>query len=118
MIAYARHVFRGAQAVKGAAELGAVSDHIASIERQTGRKVVVDGEVMEAPDAPEVLWYLWEWYGELGTRRQSHGMGVNPISFAEIGHWARLTDRDPTPWEVSVLLRLDNAQLATLREAK
>lgn len=44
--------------------------------------------------------------------RTSNGFGLNPLSFAEIQAWAALTGADPTPWEVSLLKRLDGVTLA------
>jgi hypothetical protein len=95
-----------------------MSAHLASIERQTGRRPVVkqDEEVREEP--PEALRYLWTWYGELAARRTNSGMGANPLSFTEVAAWAALTRRDVRPNEVALLLRLDDLQLTVLREAK
>lgn len=43
-------------------------------------------------------------------------VGANPISYLEIDAWARLTSCAPSPWEVSVLRRMDSACMA--RQAK
>lgn len=42
--------------------------------------------------------------------------GANPISYLEIDAWARLTGCAPSPWEVSVLRRMDAATMT--RQAK
>lgn len=47
--------------------------------------------------------------------RTSNGFGLNPLSFAEIQAWAALTGVEPTPWEVSLLKRLDAVTLANQR---
>ena len=64
---------------------------------------------------PESLSYaalhLWGWFIELASARGGNGFGLNPIGYADIEAWARLTCRDPTPWEVSALRRMDNAAL-------
>lgn len=39
--------------------------------------------------------------------------GANPISYLEIYAWARLTGCAPSPWEVSVLRRMDAASMAS-----
>lgn len=56
--------------------------------------------------------YLWGWFIELASARTSNGFGLNPISYVEIAAWARLTGREPSPWEVSLLKRMDGAALA------
>jgi hypothetical protein len=55
--------------------------------------------------------HLWGWFVELSHARSSNGYSANPIGFAEIEAWARLTGQEPTPWEVSVLRRMDTAAL-------
>ena len=35
--------------------------------------------------------------------------GLAPLSHAEVGAWARLTDTRPEPWEVAALMTLDAA---------
>ena len=68
--------------------------------------------------APPVLWYLWEWFGELSAQR-SHGMtGPNPIGFAELLAWAAIRRISLTGSEVSVLLRLDHAYLDVIRTSR
>ena len=36
-------------------------------------------------------------------------MAVNPITYQDIDAWSRLTGRQPSPWEVSILVGLDDA---------
>lgn len=67
---------------------------------------------------PEVLASVWEDFHELAARRTGGPAGPNPLSHQEVLAWALLTERDPTPWEVRLLLLLDDAMLTTLREAK
>lgn len=62
-------------------------------------------------DCPQAIAYLLDWFSALSSRR-TVGMAANPISYAEIEAWSRLTDTRPTPWEVSILVRLDDAFLA------
>lgn len=61
---------------------------------------------------PHAVEHVWRWYCELGGARTSNGFGLNPISYSEIRAWADLTGADPTPWEVSLLKRLDMVTLA------
>jgi hypothetical protein len=58
--------------------------------------------------------HIWIWFDELSRSRGSNGFGLNPIGYPDIAAWARLTGREPTPWEVSVLRRMDNALLESL----
>jgi hypothetical protein len=51
---------------------------------------------------------------ELAGARTSNGFGPNAIGYGELQAWARLTGRDPSPWEVSVLRRMDAAMLSKL----
>lgn len=116
-------MFAGAKPVKGAPNLGSQASHLASVERQLGRKIAVapkakdGGQVVETRERelPVVLAYVWDWFHELAARRTS-GMALNPITHADVLAWSRLTDRDVTPWEVHLLLRLDDTALASLRE--
>lgn len=63
-------------------------------------------------EPPQLLDYLWGWFFELCTARSSNGWSANPLSYTEICAWALLMRTDPTPWEVSVLRRMDSAYLA------
>lgn len=65
-------------------------------------------------EPPELLDYIWAWFFDLCIARSSNGWAANPISYTEIAAWAALTMADPTPWEVSVLRRMDSAYLAGL----
>jgi hypothetical protein len=62
----------------------------------------------DTPQVPDALLYLWEWFCEIASRRTSGGMAVNPITFVDVYAWAALTRCHPEPWEVRVLLRLDD----------
>lgn len=95
----------------GAAGLGSQADHLASYERQTGRKLKAPPEAkvdLEAPEFPDLLQYVWEWFGELGKRRSYHASGANPLTWAEVEAWSRMTGSAPTYRECLLLFRLDD----------
>jgi hypothetical protein len=58
---------------------------------------------LTAPDFSPALLYLWRWYDELSGQRG----GLEPLSHQELDAWARITQRQPSGWEVSVLRRMD-----------
>ena len=71
-------------------------------------------ELLEGPEVPLGMEYLWEWFQELNMAR---GIGVitpngthipEPFTFATIASWAQLMEHeDIHPHEVSALLMLD-----------
>ncbi len=71
---------------------------------------IVPPELLAPPCPPEVE-HLWEWFAELSSGRSSNGFGANPLGWADIEAWARLTDRAPSVWEVGLLKRLDGVYL-------
>lgn len=75
---------------------------------------------MQIPDLhpeppPAEVDHLWRWFLDLHEARGG-GFGVQPIGYAEIDAWARLTGLLPTPWEVSALRRLDGVYLSHVAE--
>lgn len=58
-------------------------------------------------DPPAEVEHIWRWYCDLGGARTSNGFGLNPLSFTEIQAYADLTGVRMTPWEVSIIKRLD-----------
>lgn len=103
--------------VKGAANLGDMAAHLASIERQTGRRPVAAEAEVEA-ECPEPFAHVWDWFYELASRRGAGVAGPNPLTHGDVQAWATMTGRDPTPTEVRLLLRLDDCWLAVTREAR
>jgi hypothetical protein len=62
---------------------------------------------------PYGLLHVWGWFLELSATRP-RGMGFVPISYAEIDAWARRTGRDPLPYEVQLIRRVDMKLLGSL----
>ena len=59
--------------------------------------------------------HIWEWFVELNNGRQS-GFSANPISFQEIESFCRMTGAIISPWELSVIRRMDQAVLAVINK--
>jgi hypothetical protein len=59
--------------------------------------------------------HIWEWFTDLHNARQA-GFAANPISFQEIESFCRLTGAIISPWELSVLRRIDQAVLAVINK--
>jgi hypothetical protein len=104
--------------LQSAPALGPLSAHLASIERQTGQRPQVQGASAVKTQCPRELAHVWRWFYELAARRTSHGMGVNPIAYTEVVAWVTCMRRSTAPWEVSLIMRLDDLMLATMREAQ
>ena len=62
-------------------------------------------------EIPESLEYIWMWWCEVQTARQSSGFGPLPISFSEIYAWSVLTQRLLQPWEVQAMRDIDQVYL-------
>ncbi len=62
---------------------------------------------------PEAGVHVWYWFHELSSTRQN-GMGINPITHAEIMAWAWLTGIKPLPWEVKAIKDIDSAFIASV----
>jgi hypothetical protein len=57
------------------------------------------------------LVHIVGWYGELSGARSGNGFGPNPIAYAEIYAWARLTRRELLPLEIALLRAIDTSFL-------
>lgn len=64
-------------------------------------------EALRGPEMPEALEYLWDWFLELDRTRTAGMNGPDPLTYPVIESWARLTQRAPTPADVSLLLDMD-----------
>lgn len=66
--------------------------------------------LLDAPPVPRAARAVWEAFVQLASSRAS-GMGLSPISLADIEAWCRLSGITLTPWELDTLLALDAAAL-------
>lgn len=75
------------------------------------------GAIVDMPEitVPTIAIYLWEWFLDLHTTRTS-GFSTNPITYQELKAWTDLTHSYPSPWEITVLRRMDMRYLETVNE--
>lgn len=55
---------------------------------------------LKVPPCPDELDYLLRWSYAL--------IRSEPVTFTEIHYWSELTNNKPMPWEIDVILRIDN----------
>ena len=60
------------------------------------------------PECPDAVAHVWGWFVEL-RNAVAHG---EPVSFGEIAAYFDLTRQVPTPFEVGLIRRLDQAWMA------
>jgi hypothetical protein len=90
-----------------------MADHLASLERQTGKRFRLAEE--DVPAIPWPVQHVWNDFMTVTMRRTSNGFGANPLGYAELEAFARLMGRTFTPWEVRLMFRLDDLLVAALR---
>lgn len=69
-------------------------------------------------NCPEPAEHVWRWFLELRRRRSGSGFGANPISYAELEAWARLSGTRPSALEVGWIMDLDDAVMEATAAAK
>lgn len=89
---------------------GTLGTHLASAARQRGRRL----PEQHIPPLPPAAQHVFRWFLELAGRRGSGPVGPNPLGFADVAAWAALTGRSPRPWEIRILMVLDDCWLAAL----
>lgn len=62
---------------------------------------------------PHEVAHLWDWFWALSNRRQS---GPEPLAFAEIEAWSRMTATPIRPEEVEMIAAMDDAYVSATRE--
>lgn len=71
--------------------------------------------MLDTPEIPVAVEYLWVWFVELSSGRQPGAMGAPaPLSWEGIDGWARMTGQTPSPWDISILKRLDEVYMESL----
>jgi hypothetical protein len=110
LIAFAEHEFELDAPRKG----GSLRQHYeaAAAQGSPTAQVELDGLELPAPAA-----HVWQWFQELAAGRGSNGWGPNPLTWADLGAWQRLTGVHPSPHELGWLLHLDQAWLKAIAAA-
>lgn len=67
---------------------------------------------LDGPDPPGIVSHVMEWFMELNSARQG------PISYSEIKAWSELTQRHITPFEITLIKRLDLTYLEQQNERR
>jgi len=67
---------------------------------------------LQGPDLPAACAHVWTGFLELHEARTFHQYGPNPLGYADIDAWARLTGRRWLPWEFAALRALDRVWMA------
>lgn len=66
-------------------------------------------KTLRGPEPPPRLAYLYRWFLDLDSTRQTGVNGPEGFTYPMIDAWARLMDERPLPHEVSALMALDRA---------
>jgi hypothetical protein len=82
-------------------------DNLESVYRQTGKMP----DQLKQVEVNEAILYIWQWFCQLSSKRQSGMNGPLPTTFTEMKAWSEMTGIVPDPWEVSVLEQLDQLYL-------
>lgn len=56
--------------------------------------------------------HVWDWFQQVGRARPISQVGFLPITWESIRAWADLMRIRPKPWELEILLRLDDLWLS------
>ena len=71
--------------------------------------------IPDQPEVPPVVEHLVELFWKIGRKRKS---GPEPIAWADIDAWLRLTDSDLTPDEVEAIMAMDDTYIAEVHKAR
>lgn len=78
------------------------------VERQTGRK---PQQLQDAVDLPQDTAYLWAYFIELHSYRESNGFSLSRITPRNIKDWCWLTGNELDFWEKRAIMMIDNVFL-------
>lgn len=72
----------------------------------------------DSPPVPPQAEHVFLWFRDLSARRAQGFDGPQPISYADIDVWSRLTRTAIRPEEVRLLTSMDDAYLAELSRVR
>jgi hypothetical protein len=108
LIAFARHRFDLDLPRKG----GRKRDHLESVARQLGRRPAG----LDGPQLPAWGEHIWSAWLDLHQGRRVGFNGAEPLSWADLDAWSRLTGAEMRPDEVALLMRVDREFFAVRGE--
>lgn len=87
-------------------------EHLASVEKITGRK---PKELEDLIELPSEYIKVWEDFINLSSSRPS-GFGISPISYTEIMNYSILMGVELEPWEVQVIKVFDRVTIEEINK--
>lgn len=84
--------------------------------RTADRRSEIQAE-LDVPPAPVGVGYLLEIFDQLAARRPNTSCGPALLPWSEIDAWQRVTGRRLTAWEASMIVMLDEIQVAEIYRA-
>jgi len=100
-VEYARHQ---AQLNERQKDGSSARDHLEAAAAKGSRRAQKE---LDGPEYPDALDYLYGWAMELVGRSGVGMEGLSPLTYTTLADWARLTGREPEPFEIEALLYLD-----------
>jgi len=83
-----------------------------SLWRQTGIKP----DVLNGPEFPDLCAHIWRDFLNLNKSRRMGFSGPDPITFQDVFAWQAVTGNILHPWEVSAIMAIDEAFMASLND--
>jgi hypothetical protein len=116
LIAFVEHDARfGTKLSDGAS----ISDHQKSAARQFalfGKMKAAEALIIEPPQRPRELDYLWRWFEELSCGLPVSGLAPAAVTWEAVDSWSRLRRIVLDPHEAWALVRLGTARFNVLAE--
>lgn len=82
-------------------------EHLMSEWRQDGYNPDLMPQELDTIDPPDCLLYLWNYFLDMGSRRQSNGYHDMPLPHAEVVAWERRRGVHLLPFENDLIDKLD-----------
>lgn len=75
-------------------------------------------KLIQEPEIPDEGEHLWKWFWSLSGRRQQGMNGPQPLTYAEIASWSRLTGEILLREEITIITDMDDAYLEALAKER